>query len=220
MRLLYIHPDHFPLDILPVIWREKRILPYFDIPFQHGDAGVIRAMNRRGTPDQYISLVKEIRAQLPDAVLRTTFLTGFPGETDEAFRRTAEFLKAIRPDWSGTFMYSREDGTPAASMKGHVPKKKAAERKAELERIQRGITADSLNMRRGHIYDVLIEEIIEGGEGFALGRCWFQAPEVDGAVVVRYDCDNASERERVKPGALVSVKILAVAGVDLDGILV
>lgn len=225
LRLLYIHPDHFPLDILPVIAADKRLLPYFDIPFQSGADKIIRAMNRTGNSLQYIRLLQKIRETLGASAyggiaLRTTFLTGFPGESEDDAEQTATFLRQIKPDWSGCFTYSREDDTPAATMKKQVPSKIALRRAKRLESIQSELTAESLAARTNATYDVLVEEVIEGGDGegtgLAIGRAWFHAPEVDGAVVIRYDLDSAQARQ-IKPGKTVSVRVTGISGVDVSG---
>ncbi len=231
VRPLYIHPDHFTDDIIEAIKAgQGRLLPYFDIPFQSGDDGIILAMNRTGSYKEYVALVKKIRRNLPGAVLRTTFLTGFPGESDEAADNTARFLQEIQPDWSGCFPYSREEDTPAYSMKGRVPAKTAKARASRLEELQAAITAEHLQRYVGKELDILVEEIVTGGEtaetsenseeGLAIGRAWFQAPEVDGSVVIRYDLDDPAAAKDLKPGAVATVKVLASTGVDLDSRLI
>lgn len=219
VRPLYIHPDHFNRDILPVMQKDKRLLHYFDIPFQSGDTETIRRMNRKGSFEEYLRLVKDIRNALPDAALRTTFLTGFPGESEESAENTRRFLKEIESDWSGCFAYSREEDTPAYSMKGRISQKKAQERADELCGIQSEITRRHLKTHVGKEYDILIEEIVEGEDGLAIGRAWFQAPDVDGSVVVRYEKDLPKENNLVKAGRFVKAKIVAASDVDLDGIL-
>lgn len=218
IRLLYIHPDHFNADILDCVKKDSRLLAYFDIPFQSGDTQIIHTMNRTGSKESYISLIKKIRKELPDCALRTTLMTGFPGETDEAFANSKEFLEAITPDWSGCFSYSREEDTPAYKFKNRVPKKIAKERAAILEEIQESITASRLKKRINKEYDVLIEELIDGEEdtSFAIGRGWFQAPDVDGAFVVRYEKDDINAVKAIKPGRVVRVKADRVSGVDID----
>ncbi len=239
IRLLYIHPDHFNPDILEVLKNDARILPYFDIPFQSGDDGVIRAMNRKNSAAYYKRLVKKIRSDFPAAALRTTFLAGFPGETEEAAANTLDFLNAIQPDWSGAFAYSREDDTPAALMKKQVSKKSAAARVKALQDAQEKITQKRLagrvlkNKKRLE-YDVLVEEIVDNprkgsqsqeaaasgaddssGASYAIGRAWFQAPEVDGNIVIEYDADDKKAAAKIKPGAVVRVRAIAVSGVDI-----
>ncbi len=225
VRLLYIHPDHFNADILELMKNDDRLLPYFDIPFQSGDEGVILSMNRKNTPDYYAGLVENIRAQFAAASIRTTFLTGFPGESDEAAENTLSFLKRIQPDWSGCFPYSKEEDTPAYSMKKQVAKKTVAARAARLQAEQEKITSDRLRLRVGKKtakeYDVLIEEVIsadENGNSFAIGRGWFQAPEVDGNFVVQFDAEDEKAVKALVPGSLVRVRALAVSGVDIDSV--
>ena len=211
-----------------------------------------RADSRCGTAESYAGLAEKLRSEL-GAVIRTTFLCGFPGETDENAAETEAFLKKLQSDWSGCFDYSREDDTPAARMKKQVPAAKAKKRVERLQEIQSEITESRLKIRVGDVYDVLIEEVVEAagaevadvsgatgtkvaetatgatdaetarGEtdateepGLALGRAWFQAPDVDGACVVRYDLDDEKAVQAVQPGKVVSVKVLAANGVDLD----
>lgn len=223
IRLLYIHPDHFNTDILDVMEKDSRFARYFDIPFQSGDDKIISLMNRTGTKNQYVNLVNTIRKRLEGCVIRTTFLTGFPGETEVAAKNTVDFLKEIEPDWSGCFPYSREEDTAAYNMKGRVSLKIAEKRAKELEEIQSEITQSHLQRYIGQEIPVLVEEVIkvpseneEISEGLAIGRAWFQAPDVDGTVVIRYEADDKKESESVKSGNVVLVKILAVSGVDLD----
>lgn len=224
VRLLYIHPDHFNPDILAAMKKDPRFLPYFDIPFQSGEDSVIHAMNRKGSFDSYVNLVRTIRGAFPESCIRTTFLTGFPGETDESAERTREFLETIQSDWSGCFPYSLEDGTPAEKLKGRVSAKTAQKRASELEKIQGRISSERLKNRCGKIYDVLIEEIVENkegtDEGLAIGRAWFDAPEVDGSFVVRYDLDDKDAVEAIVPGAMVKAKAYASSQVDIDGVYV
>ncbi len=240
VRLLYIHPDHFPLDILPVMAADTRFLPYFDIPFQSGDEATLRAMNRRGSAEKYLDLISKIRAAFADAqspyggiALRTTFLVGFPGETDASFENTARFAAAIRGMWSGAFTWSSEEGTPAAVLKKKVPKKTAATRLDTLREIQIRITPEELARFVGKEVDVLLEEIIPEPDGseatgenaavpqsrLALGRAWFQAPEVDGSVVLQFeDGQKDLAGNLIGPGSVVRAIVMAVNGVDVEAV--
>ena len=233
VRLLYIHPDHFPPDILPIMTADTRFLPYFDIPFQSGSDPIIRAMNRCGSAETYLKLIETIHAAFRtaespygEAVIRTTFLTGFPGETQADFERTAAFLQAAQTLWSGAFAYSQEEGTKAADMKKQVPAKIAEQRKTALNELQLKITEQKLAAFCGLETDVLIEEIIPQEQNheeentqccIALGRAWFQAPEVDGAVVVNFSkAQKDSEGQPITAGSLVRVRITALRGIDLE----
>jgi ribosomal protein S12 methylthiotransferase len=213
VRLLYIHPDHFPLEILDVMERDTRFLPYFDIPFQHGSEKILTAMNRRGSKEKYLALLETIRKKLPNAVIRSTFLLGFPGETEEDFAELLDFQKKANLDWVGCFTYSREEGTKAYQMKGQVSKKTAEERKKTVEETQIPITEKNMERFIGQKLDVLIEEHIVGDdeeETFLLGRLYCQAPDIDGAAVVTCVEDNK------KAGALVPCKVIARRGFDLE----
>jgi ribosomal protein S12 methylthiotransferase len=208
VRLLYIHPDHFPEEILDLAAADPRLLPYFDLPFQHTSPDVLSRMGRRGSSVTYLALIRRIRERLPDAVLRSTFLVGFPGETDDDFRRLLEFQQAASLDWAGVFAYSREEGTPAYGFGGRVSRKLAESRKAEVEQAQVPITSARLRRHLGRTLSVLIEEPVRG-EALSLGRAYLQAPEVDGLVVVR--------AAGLEPGSLQRVRLERLAGVDLEG---
>ncbi len=222
VRLLYIHPDHFNYDILSVIKSDNRFLHYFDLPLQSGDDKIIKQMRRVGTSEKYKALIEKIRLVLPDAAIRTTFLAGFPGETEEAAENTKRFLGEIKTDWSGCFPYSAEEDTPAQKFPGQVDEKIKEKRANELVEMQAVITREKLSGRTGKDYDVLIEEVLAENpespeEGIAIGRAWFQAPEVDGSVVVSYDRKNPSESAAVKSGRLVRVHVYSSGDVDLNG---
>jgi ribosomal protein S12 methylthiotransferase len=209
VRLLYIHPDNFPRRILENCRRDPRILPYFDLPFQHASPPILRAMNRRGDAATYLKLIADIRSSLPDATLRSTFLIGFPGETEEDFESLLSFQAEARLDWLGSFTYSREEGTPAYAMKGRVPKKIAAERKRRVEELQMAISEARMDRFVGRTLDLLVEEKVEGEEGLYLARAACQAPEVDGATVLSSDVPLAI-------GSFVGGKVFGRAGIDLD----
>ncbi len=220
VRPLYIHPDHFNQDILSVMQKDKRLLPYFDIPFQSGSENIIHRMNRLGSPTEYLNLISNIKKALPNATIRTTFLTGFPGETEEEANETVEFLNKLQSDWSGCFPYSREEDTPAYSFKNRVKANVSKKRAEKLCAVQAEITKKHLTSYVGKEFDILIEEIVSGTEGLAIGRAWFQASEVDGNVVVRYEKEVGNEKDFVKTGRFVRAKIVASGDVDLDAIFV
>ncbi|WP_304225042.1 30S ribosomal protein S12 methylthiotransferase RimO [Gracilinema caldarium] len=209
IRLLYIHPDHFPYNILPLMQRDPRILPYFDLPFQHASAKILRLMNRRGDSETYFALLAAIRDALPEATIRSTFLVGFPGETDEDMETLLNFQQKAQLDWLGVFTYSREENTPAYDMKGRPSKKVAESRKQRIEAAQIPITEAKMDRFVGKTLPVLVEERIENEEGLYLGRTVCQAPEVDGATVLSSDTD-------LKLGSIVFAKIFSRAGFDLD----
>ncbi len=206
IRVLYIHPDHFPFDLLDIMHKNPRILPYFDIPFQHAAEQLLASMNRQGSAKRYLQLIERIRTSLPDVMIRSTFMTGFPGESEEDFAILRDFQEAARLDWLGVFAYSREEDTPAYSYKNRVPKKLAESRKRQIEERQQVITEERLARFIGQTVEVVIEELVEN-EALSLGRAWMQAPDVDGLTVVH---------GRHEPGSLVKARIEAIHGVDLE----
>lgn len=208
-RMLYIHPDRFPRGAVDACSRDPRILPYFDLPVQHASTRILRAMNRSGDAAEYLRLFAEIRSALPGAVIRSTFLVGFPGEEDDDFRALRAFQDEARLDWAGAFAYSREEGTPAYSLGRRPAARTAKARKLELESAQRAISETALGRFVGTSQTVLVEERIEGEE-LAIARGYMNAPEVDGAVVV-VGGDLA-------PGDVVEVSVAAVRGLDLEAV--
>ena len=210
LRLLYFYPDRFDTDILSLIKSDSRILPYFDLPFQHASANILKRMGRHGDKNKYLNLIDNIRKFITDAVIRSTFLVGFPGETDEDFRILKDFQQDAQIDWLGVFSYSAEEGTRAARFSGRVPLKLAMERKRIIEDAQEYITVKRLKRFTGIRLKVLIEERIEK-ENLYIGRAYLQAPEVDGAVVVETTAG-------LKPGEVITARIKGNAGFDLEAV--
>lgn len=215
IRMLYIHPDTFPLSLIDIVKENPKILPYFDIPFQHADEAVLRGMKRSGNREKYLDLVARIRQALPDAVIRTTLMLGFPGEDRAAFEELMRFVKEARFDWMGSFLYSREEDTVAYAMRGEKEHERAhkvaAKWQKELEEVQSAITAERLERFCGHKYIALVEERIEG-EDLAIARIYSQAPEVDGLTVIM--------GEGLKAGDICEVGVRKVRGVDLEAVLI
>ena len=210
LRLLYLHPDHFPTELLDVAADDPRVLPYFDIPFQHASRAVLTRMGRSGSAETHAELVRDIRARLPEAVIRSTFLVGFPGETEEDLEALLTFQRDCPLDWVGVFAYSREEGTPAYKLGGRVKKTVAEARRRAVEQAQVGISERLLDRQVGRTLDVLVEEGIKG-EKMYLGRGYLHAPEVDGLVVVK--------AESLEPGKIYPVRIERRAGIDLEAVL-
>ncbi len=215
LRLLYIHPDHFPLEILPLMKADPRILPYFDIPFQHADADILQKMRRRGDRKTYLGLIQKLREEFPDGVIRSSIMCGFPGETKASFAELRRFLKEAELDWVGFFSYSREEGTVAWDYRGtlgtRLAVRKTAKQKEELEDIQSGITEKRMDRFVGKSMPLIVEEKVEGEELY-LTRASFQAPEVDGLVVLR--CDDT-----LATGQVVNARIIRRNAVDLEAVL-
>lgn len=220
IRLLYIHPDHFPLDILTIMKADSRFLPYFDLPFQSGSEKILKDMNRTGNSTKYLSLIQNIKdtfksTKYKTACIRTTFLVGFPGESEIDFNETLNFQQNAKPLWSGAFEFSPEENTKAINLPNPVPKKIAVERKNILQESQTQITRKLLQNFIGFELIVLVEEIVEvpyEKSYFALGRSWFQAPEVDGCIVTSFD---EKDKLDIRPGCKIKVLVLEVVNLDL-----
>ncbi len=213
LRMLYIHPDTFPRRLISIVKNNKKILPYFDIPFQHADPTVLKGMKRTGNPKIYLGLINEIRSALPEAVIRSTIMLGFPGEDRAAFNTLISFIKEAKLDWMGSFLYSREEDTVAYDMRGEREHNKAHKLASlwqkELEAEQSKITEAQLQRFVSHSYDALVEELIEN-EDLAIARIYSQAPEVDGSTVIM--------GRDMKVGDIVKVGIRMVRGVDLEAV--
>lgn len=213
LRMLYIHPDTFPEGLIELTAERKKILPYFDIPFQHAHPEVLKLMKRSGNTEVYAGLINRIREKCSDAVIRSTLMLGFPGEDRSAFEELLRFVNVAKLDWMGSFLYSREEDTPAYEMRGEKEHNKAhkiaAKWQKELEAAQSPITSARLERFVGNVYDALIEEKVEG-EDLAIGRIYAQAPDVDGLTVIM--------GRDMNPGDVVKVGIRAVRGVDLEGV--
>jgi ribosomal protein S12 methylthiotransferase len=207
LRLLYLHPDHFPLELLDVVADDPRVLPYFDIPFQHASREVLAKMGRSGSAQRYAKLVRDIRGRIPEAAIRSTFLVGFPGESEDDLEELLSFQRDCALDWVGVFTYSREEGTPAYKLAGRVKKTVAEARRRVVEQAQIGISERRLDRQVGRTLDVLVEEGFEG-ERLYLGRAYLHAPEVDGLVVVKAGS--------LEPGRIYPMRIEGRAGIDLE----
>jgi ribosomal protein S12 methylthiotransferase len=209
-RVLYIHPDNFPLAMLELFQQDRRFLPYFDLPFQHGSGRILRAMNRRGDRKTYLALIDRIRSALPDAVIRSTFLTGFPGERERDFQALLDFQKDARLDWAGCFAYSREEDTPAYTLGNRVPQRLALARKSRVEARQVPITEQRLERFIGRAMTAIVEAplALGGGKTCYLGRLFCHAPEVDGGVVI-------SSETALSPGSFVETTVTGRSGFDL-----
>ena len=215
LRMLYIHPDTFPMDLIETVRNNPKILPYFDIPFQHSDERVLRLMKRTGNREKYVALVNAIRDRLPDAVIRSTLMLGHPGEDRAAYEDLKKFVREAQLDWMGSFTYSREEDTPSYDMRGeeeHNQAHKSAVRwQREIEKIQSSISSKRLERFIGRTFTALVEEPVKN-EDLAIARIYSQAPDVDGLTVIM--------GEGLKEGDVVKVGIRAVRGLDLEAVLI
>ena len=215
IRVHYAYPTGLTEEVLAAYREVPNVLPYLDLPLQHSHPEVLKAMNRPWQADVTGGVLARIREQLPDAVLRTTFIVGYPGETEEQFQHLLEFVAAQQFDHVGVFTFSPEEGTPAAALPNPVPAAVAQERKDRLMALQQPIAAARNAAWVGRIVDVLIEQE-HPGTGEMIGRCARFAPEVDGEVRVQPGEGGLS----AAPGTLVPVRITGADTYDLIGTVV
>lgn len=206
IRLLYCYPTMVRPELVQAIADIPQVLPYIDMPLQHGDDAMLKVMKRGGTADQYRRLFERMREALPNLTLRTTFLVGFPGEKEEHVDTLLQFIEDVRFDRVGVFTYSPEEGTPAYTLPDAVPAKVMQDRKNRVMERQQSISQANNTRWIGKEIDVLVERL--QGEG-AVGRSFRDAPEIDGEVILA-NCSSA-------PGTIVRVQVTGAGPYDLFG---
>ena len=209
IRILYCYPEEIYPELVEVMKREKKICRYLDLPIQHSEDAVLRRMGRRTTRKSLLGTISKLREELPDIVLRTTLITGFPGETEEQHQALLSFLREVRFERLGVFTYSREEGTPAYRMHGQLPEDIKERRKEELLLCQQEISREIQESLIGTKKEVFIEGF-SPEEQVWVGRTRGDAPDVDGLVFVH-------SKEELHSGDIVSVCITAAGEYDLIG---
>jgi ribosomal protein S12 methylthiotransferase len=206
VRLLYVYPSAVTDGLIDVLARGRRVLPYVDVPLQHASDRVLRAMRRGTSADRQRRLVERLRDRIPGVAVRTTFIVGFPGETDADFEALCDFVREMRFDRVGVFRYSDEAGTAAHALPGKVPKRVARERHRRLTSLLRDLQREQLGALVGSEVEVLVDA---GGRDRAVARMRSQAPEIDGQVLLRGGAVT---------GALLRARIVGTRGADLDAV--
>lgn len=186
IRFLYSYPESIDDELINVVKNNPKICKYFDLPIQHINDRILKRMNRKTTGNDIRNLIKKLRTEIPNVILRTTLIVGFPGETDEEFNELCLFVKDVKFDRLGAFAYSAEDGTPAAKFKEQVPEKFKEERQNIIMGIQQEVSKDNLLGKIGNVYDCLIENITEDGKYF-IGRSYMDVPSEDGVIYIKYN---------------------------------
>lgn len=196
LRVMYAYPGHVSDELIAVMAEHPQIVHYLDIPLQHGDPRTLRRMRRPSNLDMVFRTIEKLRAAMPDIALRTTFIVGYPGETEEEFQNLLDFVEAIRFDKVGAFTFSPEPGTPAAAMPDQVPEEVKEERWHRLMEVQRRISLERNQAQVGRVLEVLAERVVDaaalkemGWAGptdgvYTLTRSYREAPEIDGYVIV------------------------------------
>ena len=193
IRFLYAYPEGITKELIDVVANNYKIANYFDIPIQHISNTVLKRMNRKTNKEQIENLLKAIRKNIPDVVLRTSLIVGFPGETKEDFEELKEFVKVAKFDKLGTFMYSKEDGTPAEKLPNQIHGNTKKARYNQVMQIQQEISKEIQRKKIGKIYKVLIEDMSFDGK-YYIGRTMQDVPEMDGIVYIKNETDKKLEK--------------------------
>ena len=207
LRLLYLYPSEIRPALIEEIATNPVVATYFDLSLQHAEPRLLRAMARPGGSQRYLALIAAIREASADAALRSSFIVGFPGETEADVETMAGFLEEAQLDWAGFFPYSAEEGTPAALLQGRVDPLEVTDRTRYLQHLQEEITNRHQAERVGEVVEVLVDQV---EDGVPVGRSFKEAPEIDGMITL----------DGGRPGMSVMAKITAAYGPDLQGELV
>ena len=212
IRLMYFYPMYIDDELINTIAESRRILPYIDIPLQHASDPMLKRMARRVTRPETEELLGRLRSRIKGLALRTTFITGFPGETDDDFQQLCEFVQQHRFEHMGVFTYSFEPDTPAANLPNHVAAETMEQRREQLMAIQQEIAFERNVAQVGRTLDVILDQPVEGEKNVWLGRSAADAPDVDGLVFVTGD------QHKLRAGDIVPVEIVATQEYDLIGV--
>lgn len=186
IRFLYSYPETITDELIDVVKNNEKICKYFDLPIQHISDSVLKKMNRKSDGNSIRNLIKKLRKEIPNVILRTTLIVGFPGENEENFNELCDFVKEYKFDRLGAFAYSIEDGTPAAKFNNQLDKKTKEKRRNKIMTIQQSVSTELLKNRIGNIYECLIENITEDGN-YLIGRTYMDVPSEDGVVYIKND---------------------------------
>lgn len=205
LRLLYLYPREIGGDLITEMAANTKVASYFDLSLQHAVRRLLRSMKRPGGADSYLRLIDRIRTEDPEAALRSSFIVGFPGETEADVEELAAFLQEVRLDWAGFFPYSAEEGTPAAALPGRLPADTIGDRLRYLQGVQEEITDERNRAQIGRRLPVLVDQI---EDGVPVGRSYRHAPDIDGVVTL----------DSGHPGEWVGAEVVAAYGTDLEAI--
>ncbi len=214
VRVMYAHPATIDRPLVATMAAVPNVLPYIDMPVQHGDDAVLRAMRRGTSADRIRQVVGWLRESIPEVTLRTTILVGFPGETEESFARLMELLQELRFDRVGCFTFSAEENTEGSGLPGQVPAEVAEARRETVMRFQRTLMQEQNRGRIGSVERALVDAVLDGGgRPVAVARTRYDAPEIDGQVLVELPASG----EHPAQGDFIDVEITGVKGYDLTG---
>lgn len=209
IRFLYAYPESISDELLDVVKNNEKICNYFDIPIQHYSDSILKKMARKVKSSDIKKLVLKIRKEIPDSIIRTTVMVGFPTETEDDFQKLYDFVKEAKFDRLGAFSYSKEEGTPAEKIKGHIHPMTKKSRYNKIMKLQQEISAENSKSQIGRELKVLLEERSFDGK-YYVGRSYMDVPDIDGVVFVNCKEENLE-------GQFVNVKISGAQGYDLIG---
>lgn len=209
IRILYCYPDKLTDELIAEIKNNDKIIKYLDIPLQHADPVVLKRMNRKSTGEGYLKLIAKLRKEIPDIAIRSTFIAGFPGETEEQFENLLEFIKEAKLTNAGFFAYSREEGTPAYRLSDQIDEKVKQSRVKKLYAAQKKVSEERNKSLVGKQIKVICDGVDYDKQSF-YGRAYFSAPEIDGKAYFTYDGE-------IKQGEYYNVKITKADAYDLYG---
>lgn len=213
IRILYCYPEEITDELIETIKQEPKICRYLDIPIQHANDRILKLMGRRTSKEDLIQIITKLRYQIPDIVLRTTLITGFPTETDAEHEEVLDFVRNMQFERLGVFTYSKEDQTPASKLKPQVTAKVKKQRQKDIMKLQQSIVFNHTSELIGKQYQVLVEGKIADEDCVYIGRTYMDAPSVDGFLFVR------SDRELIS-GDMIEAKVTGAKGYDLVGELI
>lgn len=209
IRLLYCYPEEIDDGLIEEIAKNDKVLKYIDLPIQHASDKILKMMGRRGTNEDVKKLICKLREKIPEVVLRTSLIVGFPGEEQDDFQALCDFVMDIKFDRLGVFAYSREEGTKAARLKPQIRKKDKLERQKKVMELQKDISLQINRKRLNKLYKVMVDGVAEDGI-FYLGRSYQESPDIDGLLYF-------TSQEPLKIGDIVDVEILNIEDYDLIG---
>jgi ribosomal protein S12 methylthiotransferase len=207
IRFLYAYPETIDNKLIKVVKKNKKICKYFDMPIQHISNSMLKRMNRKSDEESIQKTIKKIRKEIPNVVLRTTVMVGFPGETEEDFNKLYKFIQEAKFDKLGAFAYSKEEGTPAAMFENQIHPRTKQSRYNKVMELQKEISKENLNKHIGKELEVIIEGKTKNGKQY-VGRSYMDVPDIDGVVYVETD-------KELKNGDFIKCKVTDVTDYDL-----
>ncbi|MCA9180108.1 MAG: MiaB/RimO family radical SAM methylthiotransferase, partial [Planctomycetales bacterium] len=210
IRLMYFYPMYIDDSLIETIAESEKIVPYIDMPLQHINAEMLKRMSRRVTPESTRELVSQLRGRIDNLVLRTTFITGFPGETEAHVQELAQFIEEFHFERLGVFTYSFEPDTPAAKLPDHLSDEVKARRRDHLMQIQQRLAFDWCARQVGSAMEVILDKVVDASANVWLGRSFADAPDVDAVVFV-----TGQKRHPLAAGQIVPVEVVGHRDYDL-----